>query len=299
MLMGSPYSGTMTMGGMTLRSRGSTDTFVAKLLASDGSGVWAIDAGGSGMEYPWGFDVDSTGATYLAGLTNSETVSFGGVSKTNAMHKDNGGDGNYQLFLAKLGATEALPSCLSSCPAGVPTVAPNKCFIDGACYDHGDTSPYGNLQCLSCDYATSSTTWEFKAQETHCFIDGACYAEGEYKPGPSSYYGSSPPDACKRCSVGVSTSSWTDACAAPAIEFGQCYQPSFEWLLMDQGSGSSMSCVHRRQTHGVKPPCLMHSTSTSPSSRRTITRVSTHHPSADHRLLTRCPPLPTRCPSHP
>ena len=43
LLMGSPFSNTMEMGDVTLRSRGSTDTFVAKLTASDGSGVWTTD----------------------------------------------------------------------------------------------------------------------------------------------------------------------------------------------------------------------------------------------------------------
>lgn len=28
-----------------------------------------------------------------------------------------------------------------------------------------------------------------------------------------------------------------------SFESRKCYQPSFEWLLMDQGSGSSMTCM--------------------------------------------------------
>ena len=86
MLMGSPFSGTTSVAGSTLRSRGSTDTFVAKLSAADGSGVWGIDAGGDGMDYPWGFDVDRSGNTFVAGLTASSTITFGAMTRANAMH---------------------------------------------------------------------------------------------------------------------------------------------------------------------------------------------------------------------
>ena len=183
-LMGSPFGGTVTLGDVTIRGRGTYDFFAAKIRASDGSGIWALDMGGDGMEYPWGFDVDSSGATYLAGLTSSSTLYAGSQSRPNPMHRANGGDGNYQLFVAKLSSAEQLPSCLSSCSAGQsPVVSSGHCYIDGACYAHGAVSPYRGQSCMACDASVSQTEWSGPLSGS-CLIGGTCVADGTWQPGP-------------------------------------------------------------------------------------------------------------------
>ena len=64
-----------TGGSMTLRSRGSYDVFVARFNATDGAGQWAIDGGGSGMEYfLGGIAADpSTHDIFVAGYTRYDS----------------------------------------------------------------------------------------------------------------------------------------------------------------------------------------------------------------------------------
>ena len=60
-----------TGSSMTLRSRGSYDVFVARFDATNGAGQWAIDGGGSGMEYfLGGLAADpTTSDVFVAGYT--------------------------------------------------------------------------------------------------------------------------------------------------------------------------------------------------------------------------------------
>ena len=81
---------------------------MAKVDAADGTGIWAIDGGGSKMEYPWAFDVDATGNTYVGGLTSSPSLSFGARTITNLMHKDSGGDGKNQFARTRLDAVQKI-----------------------------------------------------------------------------------------------------------------------------------------------------------------------------------------------
>ena len=64
-----------TGSSMTLRSRGSYDVFVARFDATDGAGQWAIDGGGSGMEYfLGGIAADpSTHDIFVAGYTRYDS----------------------------------------------------------------------------------------------------------------------------------------------------------------------------------------------------------------------------------
>ena len=203
MLMGGPYSGWAELGGLTLRSRGSTDTFVAKVDAADGTGIWAIDGGGGKMEYPWAFDVDAAGNTYVGGLTSSPSLSFGARTITNLMHKDSGGDGKNQFFVAKLGSTESMPPCVSACTASGPIVEAGSCFIDSYCYDDMAPSPYRNSECMACRSGESQTEW-VGVSSVHCVIDGRCHADGDYLQGSND---------CQKCSVAESDNSWTRVCS--------------------------------------------------------------------------------------
>ena len=58
---------------------------MAKVSATDGDGVWAMNGGGDGMEYFWGMGMDATGGIYISGYSRSTTFSFGEQSMANAM----------------------------------------------------------------------------------------------------------------------------------------------------------------------------------------------------------------------
>ena len=64
-----------TGSSMTLRSRGSYDVFVARFDATTGAGQWAIDGGGSGMEYfLGGLAADpTTNDVFVAGYTRCDS----------------------------------------------------------------------------------------------------------------------------------------------------------------------------------------------------------------------------------
>merc|ERR1719353_1239351 len=61
----------------TIRSRGEQDSFVAKLKAADGEGVYIMDVGGSKMEYSWGMGLDASDRPIIAGQTLSPSLTFG------------------------------------------------------------------------------------------------------------------------------------------------------------------------------------------------------------------------------
>ena len=63
-----------TGSSMTLRSRGSYDVFVARFDATTGAGQWAIDGGGSGLDYFLGIAADpTTNDVFVAGSTRCDS----------------------------------------------------------------------------------------------------------------------------------------------------------------------------------------------------------------------------------
>merc|ERR1719271_863346 len=132
-------------GQGTLSSYGSYDLFVAKVSATDGDGVWAMNGGGDGMEYFWGMGMDATGGIYISGYSRSHLFRFGEQSMSNAMSAANGGDGQNTIYTIKLSSTTTMPSCLSSCSLPL-SPASGTCFIDHHCYTHGAYSSYGAHQ---------------------------------------------------------------------------------------------------------------------------------------------------------
>ena len=79
------FSGTVTLGGITLVSNGSyADVFVAKLTPG-GSYQWAVRAGGDRSEQPAALALDRAGNVYVAGNFESPTLQIGTTTLTNSL----------------------------------------------------------------------------------------------------------------------------------------------------------------------------------------------------------------------
>ncbi|MCK4654382.1 MAG: SBBP repeat-containing protein [Candidatus Cloacimonetes bacterium] len=87
------FEGTANFGSTTLTSNGSGDIFVAK-VSSDGSWLWANNAGGNGWDRGRGISVDNFGDLYITGGF-SGTASFDDIVLTS-----NGGYND--IFTAKM-----------------------------------------------------------------------------------------------------------------------------------------------------------------------------------------------------
>jgi len=154
----------------TLRSHGSYDVFVSAYDASDGGGRWAMDGGGTGMEYFFAMASDPvTHAVYVGGTSRSEVIRWGDVSRNNVMYNGDPGQnnpdtgsavGSSKAFVAKLSSTLTTPSCLSTCstPPVAADVLSGFCYIDRHCYADGAFSPYDGHECHKCDASLPSTT---------------------------------------------------------------------------------------------------------------------------------------------
>jgi len=99
-------------------------------------------------------------------------------------------DANETHFLvSKLETSKApvVPSCISSCDgdntAGA-TIEANSCFIDGVCYDSGETAELFGKVCFACNPIMSQTDWTVRDEivgVTHCFVDDICVEDGGFK----------------------------------------------------------------------------------------------------------------------
>ncbi len=90
-LTGYFQSPTLTFGNITLTNAGEEDAFIAK-YSSNGSVLWAKEAGGSGSDKGNGITTDATGNVYHTGIF-SNTITFGNITLTSV--------GNYDIFIAK------------------------------------------------------------------------------------------------------------------------------------------------------------------------------------------------------
>ena len=86
------FFGTATFGSNTLTSSGSIDIFVAK-LNSDGNWLWAVQAGGGGIDRGYDIAVDGSGNAFVTGLFQS-TATFGSHQLVHS--------GDTDIFAAKL-----------------------------------------------------------------------------------------------------------------------------------------------------------------------------------------------------
>jgi hypothetical protein len=194
----------------TLHSRGSYEVFVAAYDASDGTGKYAMDGGGTGMEYFFAFARDAvTNDVYVGGTSRSEKITWGNVERLNVMYNGLPGENNPQTqtavgsskaFVVKLKSQTELPDCLDACSA-TPTVKAGHCYIDRYCYAHEDASPFVGTECMQCDASANQHTWSGPVGigSAHCMIGGSCIAADAMKSG----------SACEQCQPAVKSDGYT------------------------------------------------------------------------------------------
>jgi hypothetical protein len=85
-------SGTASFGSTTLTAKGAWDLFVAK-LDSTGNWLWAVSAGGTGMDRGLGISVDGAGNSHVTGIFDG-SADFGSTTLTTTAP--------WTVFVAKL-----------------------------------------------------------------------------------------------------------------------------------------------------------------------------------------------------
>merc|ERR1740133_609773 len=175
---------------ITLRTRGSYDVYVAAFDAADGTGKWAMDGGGGGLDYFFAFSSDpDTHDIYVGGAVYNtpEYFQWGDVKRKNA-HRQyapsseiSGYVSTQKAFVAKLKSTTTLPTCLTTCSVafGKPQASDVKaghCYINRFCYKEGEFSPYADHGCMKCDPTMDAMEWSGPVTTSSCFIGNKCIA---------------------------------------------------------------------------------------------------------------------------
>ena len=177
------------------------DIFVAKYNTHTGHGDYVLDAGGHGTTYPWAMAKDTRDNVYLGGMFKGH-LTFGSLRKGLAAN-------DYNFYLARLdNSAPTCPTCLNCHDkAGSSTtcsVKANMCFINNRCFADGESSPYYQQQCYTCNSTYSKTQWQADSSESYCLIGNVCYKNGDGK-NPSSYHSSGgkaekeDPEHCLTC----------------------------------------------------------------------------------------------------
>merc|ERR1740130_1634221 len=214
---------------ITLRTRGSYDVYIAAFDAADGTGKWAMDGGGGGLDYFFAFSSDpDTHDIYVGGAVYStpEYFQWGDVKRKNA-HRQyapsseiSGYVSTQKAFVAKLKSTTSLPTCLTTCSVafGKPQASDVKaghCYINRLCYKEGEFSPYADHGCMKCDPTMDAMEWSGPDTTSSCFVGNKCIAEGTHEPvgyscntryGPGTCY---KPDPCSKCIPSVSGTAYS------------------------------------------------------------------------------------------
>jgi len=165
----------------TVTSRGSYEVFVAAYDAADGTGKWAMDGGGDGLDYFFAFGIDlDTNDVYVGGGVYGTPKEFqwGDVKRKNVMYQYKpssdipGYVGTTKAFTAQIKSTTSLPDCLDTCSAdGQPKASDVKaghCYIDRHCYANGEAAPYPGHHCQKCD-----RYWESVSGGSSCSSSGS------------------------------------------------------------------------------------------------------------------------------
>jgi len=232
---------------MTLRSRGSYEVFVVAYDATDGSGKFAMDGGGTGMEYFFAMASDpDTHDIYVGGTSRSEYITWGDVKRKNVMYNGQPGlnnpdtsspVGSSKAFVVKLKSTLEVPSCLTTCNSAFPLQASDvksgHCYIDRHCYADGDSSPYGGLECTRCDASVDPLQWSSPDTSDACFIDGMCVASGAHAQVRSASGRSWVDDPCLHCDPSISETEYSPVagCELPELFQSGCYEQSGSWVM--------------------------------------------------------------------
>eukprot|EP00931_Biecheleriopsis_adriatica_P018954 TRINITY_DN13071_c0_g1_i1.p1 TRINITY_DN13071_c0_g1~~TRINITY_DN13071_c0_g1_i1.p1 ORF type:complete len:779 (-),score=116.57 TRINITY_DN13071_c0_g1_i1:73-2409(-) len=224
----------------TLRSRGSYEVFVVAYDATDGTGKYAMDGGGTGMEYFFAMASDpDTHDIYIGGTSRSEYITWGVVSRKNVMYNGEPGKnnpdtsspvGSSKAFAVKLKSTLTVPSCLTTCNVAFPLQASDvksgHCYIDRHCYADGTSSPYSGSECTRCDSAVDPLNWSPPDTSAACFINDACVASGAHAQvrAGRSYVD----DPCLHCDPSIDSSAYSpvSGCELPSTFRAGCYTDS-------------------------------------------------------------------------
>jgi hypothetical protein len=243
---------------VTLRTRGSYEVFVVAYNAADGTGKYAMDGGGTGMEYFFAMASDpDTNDVYIGGTSRSEYITWGDITRKNVMYNGqpdlNNPDtasavGSSKAFVVKLKTTLTIPACLDSCNTAFPLVASDvksgHCYIDRHCYADGTYSPYSGQQCTKCDASVQPLSWSSPDLSNACFINGACIASGAHAKTPSGR--SMVDDPCLICDPSTNTSTYTPVagCNLPSTFQAGVYTESGDMLMSLTAMGESNSTLH-------------------------------------------------------
>ena len=231
---GSATSGVVTLHDSAdsqtdLRTRGSYDVYVAAFHAADGTGKWAMDGGGDGLDYFFAFGSDpDSGDIYVGGAVydTPEYFQWGDVKRKNAHRqyepsgKPQPGSsyvGTRKAFVAKLKSTTSLPTCLTTCSVsfGKPQASDVKaghCYIDRHCYTEGEFSPYADHGCMKCNPTMDPMEWSGPVTTSMCFIGGKCVTEGTHgkvQTGMGHHGPTYGPDPCTKCIPSVSGTAYS------------------------------------------------------------------------------------------
>jgi hypothetical protein len=229
----------------TLRSRGSYEVFVVAYDASDGSGKYAMDGGGTGMEYFFAMASDpDTHDIYIGGTSRSEYITWGDVTRKNVMYNGQPGlnnpdtssaVGSSKAFVVKLTSTLTMPSCLTACNVAYPLQASDvksgHCYIDRHCYADGESSPYSGSECTKCDAAVDPLHWSSPDTSAACFIDNACVASGAHAQTQQGY--GTVDDPCLHCDPSIDASAYSPVpgCELPSTFIKGCYTESGSMVM--------------------------------------------------------------------
>jgi hypothetical protein len=202
------------------------EVYIVAFDAEDGTGMYAIDGGGSGMEYFFAMASDpDTHEIYVGGMTRSEYIQFGDVKRENPLYEARAAGGEFssstpvgssKAFVVKTKSTPELPACLDSCTpqAAVPwQVKEGHCYINRHCIAHEEHSTYNSQEvalCSTCDATANQHEWTDPMHDS-CLIDNVCYVAGTYKKTVTvSYRGPSTTiSECEWCDPTKSTSEYS------------------------------------------------------------------------------------------
>merc|ERR1712087_267483 len=134
------------------------------------------------MEYFFAFAKDpDTNDVYVGGTSRSEYITWGPVSRKNAMYNGQPGEnnpdtsspvGSSKAFVVQIKTTSVVAaSCLNKCDDAYPLqasdVKPGHCYIDRYCYADGEYAPYAGDECRKCESATNAIEWSAPDTTAH------------------------------------------------------------------------------------------------------------------------------------
>ena len=141
------FESTVTFGDTTLTSSGNDDIFVAK-MNNTGYWLWALSAGGLGVDIGNAIDLDQSGNVFLTGKFQG-TAQFGTDSISSAQNNDD------DLFVAKISAAGVWQwvTGAASHPSGT-----DDCGKDIVVDSAGDAYVTGNFR-QDIDFDSTTLTW--------------------------------------------------------------------------------------------------------------------------------------------